>query len=230
MFAKKLLAGSAFMLAAGSVAAVPTDLADLETDSGDQLFADVQQGEYTDTGASYVTLTDTDSMLDDTNITLLAEYANLANGNSFGLYDQNTGEELMLFTGGAEVNEGVTVSFDLENGMVTNLTTEETANIGSTFGFYIDNGNGNKYYSDPEMNASFDPALIYNTVGTSGEGLFGSNLVVAFEDQANGDGDYNDIVVGLTDVAAEVPEPGTLALFGMGLLGMGVAARRKADS
>lgn len=226
MFAKKLLAGSVFMFAAGSVAAMPTDLADLETDDGDQVFADVSEGQYSDTYASYVTLTDTDGELDDTNVTLLAEYANLASGNSFGIYDENTGEELSLFTGGTDVNTGVTISFDLASGQATNLTTEESAEVGSTFGFYIDNGDGNKYYSDSELNEGFDPALIYDTVGTSGEGLFGSNLVVAFEDQEAGDRDYNDLVVGLTDVEA-VPEPGTLALFGMGLLGVGAATRRK---
>ena len=144
MFAKKLLAGSVFMFAAGSVAAMPTDLADLETDNGDQVFTDVPEGQYSDTDASYATLTDTDGDLDDTNVTLLAEYANLASGNSFGIYDQNSGEELSLFTGGTDANTGVTISFDLATGEATNLTTEESAQVGSTFGFYIDNGNGSK--------------------------------------------------------------------------------------
>lgn len=226
MMVRNLLAGSIFTLAAGTVAAVPNDLADLNNDAGSAVFPDVPENTYFDTNAGYVSLTDTSGTLDDTNATLLAEAAGLEAGNSFGIFSQGSGDQLQLFSGSDSPVTGTTVSFDVSTGQATNEGTGATAMIGTTFGFFIDNGAGNVWYSDPEMNGGDDFAALYNTVGTSGQGLFGSNIVVAFEDTAEGDRDYNDIVVGLTDVQA-VPEPGTLALLGMGLLGLGVSRFRK---
>lgn len=228
MTMKKLLAGSVLALTATGVAAIPSDLADLKNDSGSKLLPDVPQDTYYDTGAGYVSLTDTSGLQDDSNAELLAESADLETGNSFGIFDPENGNELTLFSGTDTKGTGVTVKFDVSGGTAKNQTTGASEMIGTTFGFFIDNGNGNKFYSDPDMNDSLDPALIYDTTGTSGEGLSGANLVVAFEDQQVGDRDYNDMVVGLTDVVAEVPEPGTLALFGIGLLGLGVSRFRQA--
>lgn len=226
MTVRKLLAGSVLTLAAGSVAAVPNDLADLNNDAGSQLFPDVPADTYFDTNAGYVNLTDTSGNLDDTNATLLAEAAGLADGNSFGIFSQDGSAQLEVFSGSDSPTSGATISFNILTGEATHEGTGATAMIGTTFGFFINNAVGNTWYSDPEMNGGDDFAGLYDTIGTSGEGLFGSNIVVAFEDTATGDRDYNDMVVGLTDVAA-VPEPGTLALMGLGLLGLGVSRLRK---
>lgn len=54
---------------------------------------------------------------------------------------------------------------------------------------------------------------------------------VAFEDLLNGgDGDYNDLVIELhnfVDGPLAIPEPFSLALFGLGLAGLGFASGRR---
>lgn len=82
--------------------------------------------------------------------------------------------------------------------------------------------------SDASMNGGVDMAALYDVSDSSNGQFFSSDIIVAFEDLLDGsDSDFNDMVVGVDDVST-VPEPGTLALLGLGLAGLGMSYRRRA--
>jgi len=224
LIAAGLLAGTFSVAQAG-----PMSVFDLKTDDGSaQLFTDTEnEGDFYDRGASFASLTDTDGDSDSAGAFLLFEFAGYANLNDFGIYNPNDiSQTLQVFDGtdSTETNENSQVRFDLTAG--TAATRYGTANIGTTFGFYLQR-NQNIFYSDASMNTGgTDMTRIFDVSESWNSQFHTSSLIVAFEDLIAGDFDYNDLVVGISDVRA-VPEPGTLALVGLGLLGLGMARRRK---
>jgi len=219
----------AVFLLAGSAMAVPTTLHDILGYPGTEA--------YTDTGAEGVYLTDTAN--GNATAFLILELSGVANENTFGIYDftvdcqGNVGlvDTLEVFSGAASPISEVILAFDLNAGTVTNESTGNWANIDTTFGFYLTSpeGRGETYYSHASLNTDvFDHMMIFDTSNNGVDELLGSDVVVTVEDLlGGGDQDFNDMVVGVSNVAVHTPEPGTILLLGSGLISLAVFGRKK---
>jgi hypothetical protein len=190
----------------------------------------------TDGGFEVFGLTDTTGSLDDATAFLLIENAGFAPVNAFGIYGAG-GIMLEVFAGALSPLTSATLAWDIATDVVTNLATGNFATISDqAFGFYLESGDGNTYYSQSALNPStLDMMLAFDVNAAGHPDLLGSNVILAFEDisGSNSDWDYNDMVVGVSDIAPSVfqietiPEPLPLAMIGAGLLGLGAYTRRK---
>lgn len=104
------------------------------------------------------------------------------------------------------------------------------------FGFYLGTGAGTPtFYSIEDDNQNGEDQMVaYQGQGddivVDGQTTTWTNggWILAFEDIAysNSDKDFNDLVV-FVESTQPVSEPGTVALFGLGLVGLGMARRKQ---
>ena len=140
----------------------------------------------------------------------------------------------------ADPGDYTTINFNKIGGMITTWYTDadsgDTVQLDSTndwmdaFGFYFSWNNGsNIYYSEDDLNA--DPSFLAflgkgNNVDIAGQTGNDANHWYAAMEGWGGNVDFNDIVVQLESVQP-VPEPGTVLLLGIGLIGLAGLGRKK---
>lgn len=166
--------------------------------------------------------------------TMVIELAGYSGSNTFGVYDlANPSNKVTLFNGPATGGDQAVFSLKANGAVYLNMANTGTVFQSTNFGYFLQ-GPGGTFYSDDALNVdaadhmvSFSGKNDEVTLPGNYPGLWTPDeYVLGWEDTALGDKDFDDMVV-MVESVRPVPEPTTLGLMGLGLLGIALVARRK---
>jgi len=169
--------------------------------------------------------------------TFIIQIAGLASQSSFGIYDVTSpSTQVALFDGSLGLGAGdqVLVSILADGSVRRNFMDTGIDFAGNAFGYYLRAGN-TVFYSQAALNGGNDQMVAFQgdgdmiRIGPFAAGPWSANeFILAWEDISyrSSDKDFNDFVA-LVESVSGLPEPGTLALFGVGLMAVVGAGRRR---
>ena len=164
----------------------------------------------------------------------LVQVAGLTNETSFGIYEAYSASAPGTpFDSAASLATGMGIS---SGGSARRNSADTDVNVaGNALGSYLTAGN-NTLFSRMSLNGGYDAMVAFRgdndsiMIGHYASGPWSKNQFLLGWNDGRGTGGDGEILPPIAHPTSGLPEPSTLALLGLGLLGFGVLKRRQAKN